>query len=56
MSFINASGLVLRIGIRRSRQPPLAFFDRPEWIHAWFPTAGSDVLPLCRELNALLSA
>src|SRR5262249_34987559 len=38
VSFINASGLVLRISIRRSGRPPLAFFDRPEWIRAWFPT------------------
>jgi hypothetical protein len=54
VSFINASGLVLRIAIRRPRRPPLAFFDRPEWIRAWFPDAHEDVLALCRRLNALL--
>ena len=32
VSFINASGLVRRIAIRRRGQPPLAFFERPEWI------------------------
>ncbi len=55
VSFINASALVLRIGIRRQGQAPLAFFDRPQWIRAWFPAAASDVLALCRQLNALLS-
>jgi len=54
VSFINASGLVLRSGIRRRGRPPLAFFDRPEWIRAWFPDAHGEVLALCRRLNALL--
>jgi len=54
VSFINASGLVRRIAIRRPGQPPLAFFDRPEWIRAWFPDTHEHVLALCRELNALL--
>jgi hypothetical protein len=54
VSFINASGLVRRIAIRRPGRPPLAFFDRPEWIRAWFPDAHADVLALCRRLNALL--
>ncbi|HYB40860.1 MAG TPA: hypothetical protein VEL75_03760 [Candidatus Methylomirabilis sp.] len=54
VSFINASGLVLRVGIRRQGQPPLAFFDRPEWIHAWFPGRSDSVLDACRRLNALL--
>ena len=54
VSFINASGLVLRISIRRRGQPPLAFFDRPEWIRAWFPGVHGEVLALCRRLNALL--
>lgn len=56
VSFINASGLVLRISIRRQGQAPLAFFDRPEWIRAWFPGAHGEVLALCRRLNALLEA
>jgi hypothetical protein len=54
VSFINASGLVLRISIRRRGQAPLAFFDRPEWIRAWFPNAHDEVIALCRRLNALL--
>jgi hypothetical protein len=54
VSFINATGLVLRIAIRRRGQPPLAFFDRPEWLRAWFPRGHEQVLALCRELNALL--
>lgn len=54
VSFINASGLVHRIAIRRVGQPALAFFDRPEWIRAWFPDTHQQVLALCRRLNALL--
>ena len=54
VSFINASGLVRRIAIRRSGQPPLAFLDRPEWLRAWFPADHADILDLCRRLNALL--
>ena len=54
VSFINASGLVRRVAIRRAGRPPLAFFERPEWIRAWFPEVCGEVLALCRELNALL--
>jgi adenine/guanine phosphoribosyltransferase-like PRPP-binding protein len=54
VSFINASGLVLRVGIRRQGQAPLAFFDRPAWIRAWFPGRDAEVLALCRRLNAML--
>jgi adenine/guanine phosphoribosyltransferase-like PRPP-binding protein len=54
VSFINASGLVRRVAIRRPGQPPLAFFDRPDWIRAWFPTTHREVLALCEQLNALL--
>ena len=54
VSFINATGLVLRVAIRRRNQPPLAFFDRPEWIRAWFPGSEDEVIELCRRLNALL--
>jgi hypothetical protein len=54
VSFINASGLVRRIAIRRPDRPPLAFFDRPEWIRAWFPAVHEEVLALCRRLNQLL--
>jgi len=54
VSFINASGLVRRVAIRRSGQPPLAFFDRPDWIRAWFPGQHAEVLALCQHLNALI--
>jgi hypothetical protein len=54
VSFINASGLVRRIAIRRPGRPSLAFFDRPEWIRAWFPSCHAEALALCRRLNALL--
>jgi hypothetical protein len=54
VSFINASGLVRRVAIRRPGQPPLAFFDRPDWIRAWFPAVHRDVLALCVRLNLLL--
>jgi hypothetical protein len=54
VSFINASGLVRRGAIRRAGQPPLAFFERPEWLHAWFPGHGDEVIALCRRLNGLL--
>ena len=56
VSFINASGLVLRVGIRRSGRPPLAFFERPDWIRAWFPGRDGPVLEACRRLNALLES
>jgi hypothetical protein len=54
VSFINASGLVMRIAIRQSNRPPLAFFDRPMWMHAWFPGYADDVIALCLRLNAIL--
>ncbi len=54
VSFINASGLVLRVAIRREGRAPLAFFERPDWIRAWFPGSHPEVIGLCRRLNALL--
>jgi pyrimidine operon attenuation protein/uracil phosphoribosyltransferase len=54
VSFINASGLVLRVGIRRAGKPPLAFFDRLPWLQAWFPGYAEEVRGLCQQLNALL--
>ena len=54
VSFSNASGLVMRVGIRRSSLPPQAFFERTMWMHAWFPGYGDDVIALCRQLNAIL--
>ena len=54
VSFINASGLVKRGAIRRTGRPPLAFFERPEWMAAWFPTDHEVITALCRELAAEL--
>jgi hypothetical protein len=54
VSFINASGLVRRGAIRRAGQPPLAFFERPAWMHAWFPGHADEVIEICRRLNGLL--
>jgi hypothetical protein len=54
VSFINATGMVLRVGIRRTGQPPMAFFERPEWFEAWFPGYAAEVLDVCQRLNALL--
>jgi hypothetical protein len=55
VSFINASGLVRRGAIRRRGQPPLAFFERPEWMRAWFPGRTEAILDLCQRLAALLT-
>lgn len=54
VSFINASGLVLRVGIRRQKQSPMAFFERPMWMQAWFPGRAEEVIEACRQLNAVL--
>jgi hypothetical protein len=54
VSFINASGLVRRGAIRRTGLPPLAFFERPEWMRAWFPDHADTAIDLCRRLNLLL--
>ena len=54
VSFINASGLVRRGAIRRRDAPPLAFFERTDWMHAWFPSGAEVVIRLCRRLNALV--
>jgi hypothetical protein len=54
VSFINASGLVRRGSIRRAGLPPLAFFERPEWMRAWFSDRAEAVIDLCRRLNRLL--
>lgn len=54
VSFINASGLVKRVGIWRASQPPMAFFERPAWVRSWFPGYADEVVELCRRLNALL--
>jgi hypothetical protein len=54
VSFINASGLVRRHAIRRAGQPGLAFFERPEWMQAWFPGYHEEVIELSSELSAQL--
>lgn len=54
VSFINATGMVRRVGIRRAGQAPMAFFERPEWFEAWFPGYAAEVLAVCQKLNALL--
>ena len=50
VSFINASGLVTRGAIRRTGRPPLAFYERAEWMAAWFPGDHEAIAALCREL------
>jgi hypothetical protein len=54
VSFINASGLVMRVAIRHAEEPPQAFFERPMWMHAWFPGYADEVIALCQRLNAIL--
>ena len=54
VSFINASGMVMRVGIRHPDRPPQAFFERPMWMQAWFPHVTDEVMTLCTRLNALL--
>jgi hypothetical protein len=54
VSFINASGLVMRIAIRHPDRPPQAFFERAMWMQAWFPGYADAVMTLCQRLNAIL--
>jgi hypothetical protein len=54
VSFINASGLVMRVGIRHPDRPSQAFFERPVWMQAWFPGCADEVIALCQRLNAIL--
>jgi hypothetical protein len=54
VSFINASGLVMRIAIRQPDQPPQAFFERALWMQAWFPGYADEVIAMCQRLNAIL--
>lgn len=56
VSFINASGLVRRGAIRRTAAAPLAFFEREEWMAAWFPGYHQEAIAVCRELAAALEA
>jgi hypothetical protein len=54
VSFINASGLVRRGAIRRAGSAPLAFYERPEWMAAWFPRDHDEITAVCRDLAAEL--
>jgi pyrimidine operon attenuation protein/uracil phosphoribosyltransferase len=54
VSFINASGLVRRGAIRRAGQPPLAFYERSEWMSAWFGPDAAEVTARCAALARLL--
>ena len=54
VSFINASGLVMRVGIRHPDRPPQAFFERPVWMQAWFPGYAVEVIASCQRLNSIL--
>ena len=54
VSFINASGLVRRGAIRRVGLPPLAFYERPEWMRAWFLDDAEEVAARCVALARLL--
>ncbi len=54
VSMINASGLVMPVGIRTSGGRPLAFFERRSWIRAWFPGYADEVIATCRKLSAIL--
>jgi hypothetical protein len=56
VSFINASGLVRRGAIRRVGQPPLAFYERPEWMRAWFGEAAGEITARCVALARVLGA
>ena len=55
VSFINASGLARRGAIRRAGALPLAFFEREEWMLAWFPGYAQEVTRLCQRLSGLLA-
>lgn len=54
VSFINASGLVMRVGIRHPDGRSQAFFERPMWMRAWFPGYADEVIALCERLNVIL--
>ena len=56
VSFINASGLVRRGAIRRTGQAPLAFYERPEWMRAWFLQDADEITARCAVLARLLDA
>ena len=55
VSIINATGLVYRVAIRPRHGPPMAFFERPEWMRAWFPTDHPYLIDICARLNAAVT-
>jgi hypothetical protein len=56
VSFINASGLVRRGAIRRAGGAALAFYERPEWMRAWFGGDAADITARCAALAGMLEA
>ena len=55
VSFINASGLVTRVGIQQQDGRSMAFYERPEWMHAWFPGYADEVTALARKVTNFLT-
>jgi adenine/guanine phosphoribosyltransferase-like PRPP-binding protein len=55
VSFINASGLVKPGAIRRAGRPALAFYERSEWMEAWFPADHAEIIAVCHELATELA-
>lgn len=53
VSFIKATGLFTAGAIRRAGRSPLAFFERREWMEAWFGAEADRVIAVCRRLHAL---
>ncbi len=52
VSIIKASHLFEAGAIRRTAGRDLAFFERPEWLHRWFPQGVAAITALCMELAA----
>lgn len=55
VSVIKISGLFMKGAIKRVNAPPLAFFERPEWIANWFPNKPEKIIEICRNISELLS-
>lgn len=53
VSIIKASHLFEPGAIRRADGRDLAFYERPEWLRAWFPVNAEHVIELCDELRRL---
>ncbi len=50
VSIIRLSGLFLPGSIRLENGQELAFWQRPEWMQAWFPTNATDITQYCSQL------